>query len=141
MKWLPVKNPPILSEALEEAAQADKQHQQFERSRLEMMRGYAEVRDCRREYLLNYFGEKIVTPCGACDNCQAGITTEKGDRLEPYAIESRVSHKSWGEGTVMRYEGDKVVVLFDEVGYKTLEVGMALLGGLLRLRRVPSVTR
>ncbi|XGV97219.1 MAG: RecQ family ATP-dependent DNA helicase [Leptolyngbya sp. BL-A-14] len=126
------EDPTDLSEALEEAAQADKQHQQFERSRLEMMRGYAEVRDCRREYLLNYFGEKIETPCGACDNCQAGITTEKGDRLEPYPLDSRVKHKSWGEGTVMRYEGDKVVVLFDEVGYKTLEVGMALLGGLLR---------
>jgi ATP-dependent DNA helicase RecQ len=125
-------DPTDLSEALEEAAQADKQHQQFERSRLEMMRGYAEVRDCRREYLLNYFGEKIETPCGACDNCQAGITTEKADRLEPYPLDSRVKHKSWGEGTVMRYEGDKVVILFDEVGYKTLEVGMALLGGLLR---------
>ncbi|MBW4469564.1 MAG: RecQ family ATP-dependent DNA helicase [Stenomitos rutilans HA7619-LM2] len=126
------EDPTDLNEALEEAAQADKQHQQFERSRLEMMRGYAEVRDCRREYLLNYFGEKIDTPCGACDNCQAGITTEKDDRLEPYPLDSRVKHKSWGEGTVMRYEGDKVVVLFDEVGYKTLEVGMALLGGLLR---------
>ena len=126
------EDPTDLSEALEEAAQADKQHQQFERSRIEMMRGYAEVRDCRREYLLNYFGEKIGTPCGACDNCQAGITTEKDDRLEPYPLDSRVKHKSWGEGTVMRYEGDKVVVLFDEVGYKTLEVGMALLGGLLR---------
>lgn len=126
------EEPADLNEALEEAAQADRQHQQFERSRLEMMRGYAEVRDCRREYLLNYFGEKIDTPCGACDNCQAGITTEKDDRLEPYSLDSRVQHKSWGEGTVMRYEGDKVVILFDEVGYKTLEVGMALLGGLLR---------
>ena len=126
------RNPTDLNDALEEAAQADKQHQQFERSRLEMMRGYAEVRNCRREYLLNYFGEKIATPCGACDNCQAGLTTPKGDRLEPYPLDSRVKHKSWGEGTVMRYEGDKVVILFDEVGYKTLEVGMALLGGLLR---------
>lgn len=126
------EEPTDLSEALEEAAQADKQQQQFERSRLEMMRGYAEVRDCRREYLLNYFGEKIDTPCGTCDNCKAGITTEKDDRLEPYPLDSRVKHKSWGEGTVMRYEGDKVVILFDEVGYKTLEVGMALLGGLLR---------
>ncbi|HEY9882577.1 MAG TPA: RecQ family ATP-dependent DNA helicase [Thermosynechococcaceae cyanobacterium] len=124
--------PTNLSEALEEAAQVDKQHQQFERSRLEMMRGYAEVNGCRREYLLNYFGEKIDTPCGACDNCHAGITTEKVDRLEPYPLDSRVKHKSWGEGTVMRYEGDKIVILFDEVGYKTLEVGMALLGRLLQ---------
>ncbi len=125
-------DPPDLNEVLEDAAQAERNHQQFERSRLEMMRGYAEVRDCRREYLLNYFGEKISPPCGACDNCQAGIITEKDDRFEPYALNSRVKHKNWGEGIVMRYEEDKVVVLFDTVGYKTLEVGMALLGGILR---------
>jgi len=67
---------------------ADKQ-QQFERSRLEMMRGYAEVRHCRRAYLLNYFGEKIDSPCGTCDNCKAGIATKKDDRLEPYPLEAQ----------------------------------------------------
>ncbi|MBW3654364.1 MAG: hypothetical protein KY433_12480 [Actinobacteria bacterium] len=29
-------------------------------------------------------------------------------------------HKSWGEGLVLRHEGDSVVVLFDDVGYKAL---------------------
>jgi hypothetical protein len=28
--------------------------------RAEMMRGYAEVRDCRREYLLNYFALRVL---------------------------------------------------------------------------------
>lgn len=28
----------------------------------------------------------------------------------------------WGEGLILRYEGDKMVVLFDEVGYKRLSV-------------------
>ena len=28
----------------------------------------------------------------------------------------------WEEGRVLRYEGDKMVVLFDEVGYRTLSV-------------------
>jgi len=57
---------------------------------------------------------------------------EKVDRLKPYPLDSRVKHKSWGEGMVIRYEANKVVILFDEAGYKTIEVGMALLGGLLR---------
>jgi ATP-dependent DNA helicase RecQ len=32
----------------------------------------------------------------------------------------------------MRYEGDKIVVLFEKVGYKTLGVEIAVFRGLLR---------
>lgn len=123
---------PDLAKATREVMQAQENQQHFERSRLEMMRGYAEVRDCRREYILNYFGEKREEPCGHCDNCEAGITIDDKDNFQPYPLESRVRHKSWGEGTVMRYENDKVVILFDQVGYKTLEIGMALLEKLLQ---------
>ncbi|MBE9180663.1 ATP-dependent DNA helicase RecQ [Oculatella sp. LEGE 06141] len=113
------------------ALDAQEQWAQFERSRLEMMRGYAEVKDCRREYLLNYFGEEQDEPCGFCDNCKAGVTVEETDR-QPFPINSQVVHRSWGKGTVMRYEGDKIVVLFEKVGYKTLGLGVVALRGLLR---------
>ncbi|WP_315889760.1 hypothetical protein [Kovacikia minuta] len=66
-----------------------------------------------------------------CDNCKAGISTESRER-QPYAIDSQVIHKSWGEGTVLRYEGDKIVILFEAVGYKTLDIQTALLRGLLQ---------
>ena len=117
------------SEAVEEAAAAQERRRAFERSRVEMMRGYAEVRDCRREYVLNYFGEAFDPPCGRCDNCERGIGSEGGDR--PFALRSRVSHGEWGAGAVQRYEGDKMVVLFDEVGYKTLAVDLVVERGLL----------
>lgn len=113
------------------ALEAQESWRQFERSRLEMMRGYAEVRDCRRKYLLNYFGEQLDAPCNHCDNCKAGITAAESDR-QPFPLNSQIVHKSWGKGTVMRYESDKVVVLFDKVGYKTLGVEVAVLRGLLR---------
>ncbi len=112
------------------AVEAQERQRQFERSRLEMMRSYAELRDCRREYLLNYFGEEYQKPCNNCDNCKAGITVEDRDR-QPYPINSKVVHKSWGVGTVMRYEGDKVVVLFERVGYKTIGVEISLFRRLL----------
>lgn len=121
-----------LSEVTTEVLQAQERRQQYERSRLEMMRGYAEVRGCRREYLLNYFGEILEEPCGFCDNCKAGITIEKNDSLQLFPLNSRVVHTTWGEGLVMRYESDKVVVLFDRVGYKTIGIEIARLRGLLR---------
>jgi len=125
------KNSPDLHKATAEVLQAQERKTNVERSRLEMMRGYAEVRDCRRKYVLNYFGEQLDQVCGHCDNCEAGISASD-DGLKPYPINSRVIHKSWGEGTVMRYESDKVVVLFEQVGYKTLSTMTAILRGLLR---------
>lgn len=93
----------------------------LEQSRLDMVRAYAETVDCRRQFILNYFGEPFDDPCDACDNCEKGTTvTEKEE--PPFDLNSRVRHASWGEGLVMRYEGDKVVVLFDEMGYKTLSL-------------------
>ncbi|MBD1996921.1 ATP-dependent DNA helicase RecQ [Leptolyngbya sp. FACHB-541] len=119
-----------LDEVAAEAIEVQERHQQYERSRLEMMRGYAEVQDCRRKYMLNYFGEEFDAPCGKCDRCEAGITIE--DAKQPFPLNSRVKHQSLGEGMVMRYEGDKMVILFDDAGYKTLGVDLVLEQGLLR---------
>ena len=47
-------------------------HQRLIRSRIEMMRGYAETTGCRRQFLLGYFGEQLEHPCGNCDTCIAG---------------------------------------------------------------------
>ncbi|WP_414590031.1 RecQ family ATP-dependent DNA helicase [Scytonema sp. PCC 10023] len=115
--------------AASSAALAEERREQFVRSRLEMMRNYAELQDCRRQYLLNYFGEPMQNKCGFCDNCQAGVTVEQ-TVFQPFPINSSVIHTKFGKGRVMRYEGDKVVILFDKVGYKTFAV--ELVQGLLK---------
>jgi len=109
--------------------EAQEERREVERSRLEMIRAYAELRDCRRRFLLNYFGEGREEPCGFCDNCEAGRIAENID--EPFPLETRVRHSLWGPGTVQRYEGDKVVVLFDRHGYKTLDLDLVEEKGLL----------
>ena len=124
------KNSPDLHKAMADMIQTRERSSKVERSRLEMMRSYAEVRDCRRKFLLNYFGEQLDQACGHCDNCKAGIAASD-DGLKPYPINSQVIHKFWGEGTVMRYEADKIVILFEQVGYKTLSTMTAVLRGLL----------
>ncbi|HEY9747553.1 MAG TPA: ATP-dependent DNA helicase RecQ [Allocoleopsis sp.] len=135
---VPNEQPPDLEEAIKEVVRLQDRRQQFVRSRIEMMRGYAEVRVCRRRFLLNYFGEDLSEPCDHCDNCKAGTNDAAATGHQPFPINSRVVHKSWGEGTVMRYEGDKITVLFETVGYKTLGVGMVLLRALLKRVDTPA---
>lgn len=105
-----------------------------ERSRLEMAREYADTTACRRQFLLGYFGEDLPEPCGRCDTCESGSAAHRdadaADR--PWPLESRVRHREWGGGTVMRYDADRVVVLFDEVGYRTLALPLADERDLLR---------
>jgi len=37
-------------------------------------------------------------------------------------VNDRVEHDEWGPGVVMRCEPDRVTVLFEQVGYKTLKL-------------------
>ncbi|WP_261569707.1 RecQ family ATP-dependent DNA helicase [Frankia gtarii] len=99
---------------------------EVERSRVEMMRGYAETRDCRRAFLLAYFGETTDGPCGRCDNCLAGLPAQRRpettDGEAPFPAGAAVRHVSWGRGQVVKEDGDRITVLFDDVGYRTLSV-------------------
>ncbi len=119
---VPCEEKKDLEKVSEEVVARRESHRQYNLSRIDMMQGFAEVQDCRRAYLLNYFGEPFEKPCNHCDNCEAGIVIldKESSAGNPFPLESRVSHKVWGEGQVLRYEGDKIVILFDKVGYKTL---------------------
>jgi ATP-dependent DNA helicase RecQ len=111
----------------------------YDRSRLEMMRGYAETPDCRRRYILNYFGDDYPEEdCGLCDNDvrRAGdapvVVTEEAEVALPYALGDRVIHDSLGEGVVQRITGDSITILFDKAGYKTLAADVVQENGLLK---------
>ncbi|GAB6897738.1 RecQ family ATP-dependent DNA helicase [Kineosporia succinea] len=114
------------------AAEVDAEHTRMDRSRVEMMRGYAETTGCRREFLLGYFGEEFENPeggCDACDNCRSGLADDDDD--EPvvagaprFDTNDRVRHREWGPGVVMRDENDRITVLFEQVGYRTLALAV-----------------
>jgi len=111
---------PAPSEAAEAGCAVAESHQRVEASRVEMVRGYAETAGCRRQFLLGYFGEVVEMACGSCDRCDAGaVDVSTGTTWQ---VNDRVAHDSWGQGIVMRCEPDRVTVLFDEVGYKTLKL-------------------
>ncbi len=112
-------SPAAAADAAVERAEA---YQRLEKSRIEMMRGYAETSGCRRQFILAYFGERLDEPCGNCDTCQEGTAAEVSDVPEdvPFDVQSRVRHPAFGPGVVMSYEQDRVTVLFEDAGYRTL---------------------
>jgi ATP-dependent DNA helicase RecQ len=107
----------------------------YDQSKLRMMEQYAQTTGCRREFILNYFGERYPRlTCGGCDNCLKGRGSE--DRVERIAFAfnfgDRVRHEVWQEGIVQRVKEDVVTVLFPRVGYKTLSIPAVESNGLLR---------
>jgi ATP-dependent DNA helicase RecQ len=146
----PAAEPACVVERAVELAAA---RERVDKSRIAMIRSYAETHRCRRQFLLGYFGEDLPEPCGNCDTCTEGsavlnqhdggtaaVGVSRGisaNGVEAFALNSRVEHALWGPGLVMGHDGDLLTVLFDREGYRTLS-GKAVLGhGLLTLSTPP----
>ncbi len=127
-----LKAGPAPEQAVADAMDLDESRRRIDDSRIDMMRGYAETTGCRRRYLLEYFGEPYPKTCGACDNCAAGGTEPARDD-GPFPLHADVVHVTWGPGTVMRAEPDRITVLFEDTGYKTLSLDAITRDGLLTL--------
>lgn len=52
-----------------QSSQGSEQHKRLEQHRLNAMLGLCEITSCRRQSLLQYFGEDYPQPCGNCDSC------------------------------------------------------------------------
>lgn len=143
----------VVERALDVAAARER----VDKSRIAMIRSYAETHRCRRQFLLGYFGEDLPEPCGNCDTCAdgtallqehsgeydggaaAGAAASGGAASDgtafgeagAFPLNSRVEHALWGPGLVMGHDGDFLTVLFDREGYRTLSRKAVLGHGLL----------
>jgi ATP-dependent DNA helicase RecQ len=116
------------------AAEDREAFRQYRLGRVELMRAYAETPGCRRRYLLNYFGEALEADCGTCDQCDHGASNRHAPHgADGFAIHARVRHRVFGDGTVMRQDGDSLVVLFDVAGSRKLALDHLRQHDLLRL--------
>ena len=68
-----------------EQSDADESHKRVERHKLDAMLGYCETVTCRRQMLLQYFGEAGAT-CGNCDTCLAPPQTWDGSLAAQQAL-------------------------------------------------------
>ncbi|AFU98012.1 ATP-dependent DNA helicase RecQ [Simiduia agarivorans SA1 = DSM 21679] len=62
------------------------EHKIAERQKLDAMLGLCEVTSCRRQVLLNYFGERDHAPCGNCDTCLTPVDTWDGTEAARKAL-------------------------------------------------------
>ena len=116
-----------LRQAVDHAGEAEEYRQAFDRSRVDMMRAYAEADDCRRAFILGYFGEEYEPPCGNCDVCERTDAKAPAQRdAGPFGVGERVRHPQWGVGTVGQVNDGQLTVVFDTIGYKTLELDLVL---------------
>ena len=110
--------------AVQRAEETSETFERIERSRIEMMRGYAETAGCRRQFLLGYFGEELADPCENCDNCDAGTAVDITHDAADFPLQSAVVHREWGPGIVMSVDDDRLTVFFEEQGYRTLSLDL-----------------
>ncbi len=62
-------------------SEADEARKRVERGKLEAMLAFCELTTCRRQALLQHFGEELDEPCGNCDTCLEPVET--WDATEP----------------------------------------------------------
>ena len=52
-----------------DGSEADERHKRVERHKLDALLGLCEITSCRRQALLEYFGDRLEQACGNCDTC------------------------------------------------------------------------
>ncbi len=131
--------------AIEELAE---QRRRIDESRLAMIRAYAETLDCRRQFLLAYFGDELAEPCGNCDTCESGTAyhektapaaaadadarPDAAPRASVFHEGQKVQHTAWGAGEVVSVEPDRLTVFFETEGYRVLSLEAVREHALLR---------
>ncbi|NEV60776.1 DNA helicase RecQ [Thiorhodococcus minor] len=61
-----------------DGSEANAHFKRLEMQKLDGMLGYCETTQCRRQVMLNYFGETLAEPCGNCDICLEPVETWDG---------------------------------------------------------------
>jgi len=78
---------------------ADEAHKRIEYHKLDAMLALCEQVHCRRQALLDYFGDRLEQPCGNCDTCLEPVNTWDGTLAAQKALSCiHRTHQRYGVG-------------------------------------------
>jgi ATP-dependent DNA helicase RecQ len=113
-------------------SEGNEEHKRAEQHRLNAMLGLCEITSCRRQALLNYFGDTLVDPCGNCDTCLHPVDTWDGTEAARMALSAAYrSGQRFGVNhlvDVLRGAETEKVVQFEHQNLPTYGVGRELDG-------------
>ena len=69
-----------------EGSEAGEEHKRLGYQRLNALLAFCETSHCRRQVMLEYFGEKLEAPCGNCDTCLVPVETYQGTEQAQKAL-------------------------------------------------------
>jgi ATP-dependent DNA helicase RecQ len=69
-----------------ESSELPEKQKQIERRKLDALIGFCETTRCRRQVLLDYFGEARTQPCGNCDTCLFPVASFDGTEAAQKAL-------------------------------------------------------
>ena len=103
-----------------EQSEADEAHKRIERHKLDAMLGYCETTSCRRQMLLQYFGE-VAMPCGNCDTCLSPAQTWDGSEAAQQALSAVFrTGQRFGVGHVIDVLTGKATARMQSLGHDQL---------------------
>ncbi|MEO5338293.1 MAG: DNA helicase RecQ, partial [Magnetospirillum sp. WYHS-4] len=69
-----------------DGSEAPEERKRVERRKLDALLGFCETVRCRRQVLLEYFGEQRAEPCGNCDTCLEPVESFDGTEAARMAL-------------------------------------------------------
>ncbi len=69
-----------------ESSNGNETFKKAERFKLEAILGFCEISSCRRQNLLQYFGEEMENACGNCDTCLSPVETWDASEMAQKAM-------------------------------------------------------
>ena len=110
-------------------SQANDDFKRVEWRRMNAMLGLCEVSSCRRNVILDYFGETTTEPCGRCDNCLQPPETWDGTQAAQMALSAVYrTGQTFGANYVIDVLMGKLtdrVIQYDHHNLPTFGVGVA----------------